>query len=139
MGESQLALLREMLDLLARYASSVRRTDLDTDREAWLKVKGALEVAAQCTVDLAIEIVSRRGLGVPQTYREAFEMLARAGVIGGELAGDLAGWAGFRNVLVHAYTVLDLDRLHAALSETAPLRAFHAIAAGEIAGNKTND
>jgi uncharacterized protein YutE (UPF0331/DUF86 family) len=34
-----------------------------------------------------------------------------------------------RNVLVHMYTSLDLDRIHAALGRTAPLRAFLAIAA----------
>ena len=138
MGESQLALLREMLDLLDRYASSVRRSELDTDRETWLKVRAALEVAAQCAVDLAVEIVTRRALGVPQTYREAFEMLARAGVIGGDLTSELAGWAGFRNVLVHAHTALDLNRVHAALSETRPLRTFVAVAAAELARDETN-
>jgi hypothetical protein len=33
---------------------------------------------------------------------------------------------------VHLYTKLDLDRVHAALGQTAPLRAFHAIAAREL-------
>jgi uncharacterized protein YutE (UPF0331/DUF86 family) len=132
-GEQHLALLKEMVDLLARYAVSVRREDLERDRETWLKVRGALEVASQCAIDLALRIVARRGLGVPQTYREAFSVLARTGIIDGVLAKDLEAWAGLRNVLVHIYTDLDLDRVVAALSQSAPLVAFHAIASREFA------
>ena len=133
MAEARLTLLLEMLELLARYAVGVKRAELDTDREAWLKVKAGLETATQCAIDLALELVSRRALGVPQTYRDAFAILARAGVIDAALAAELQKWAGLRNVLVHMYTTLDLDRVHAALFATAPLRAFHGIAAREMA------
>jgi uncharacterized protein YutE (UPF0331/DUF86 family) len=99
----------------------------------WLKVKAALELAAQCAVDLALEMVTRRGLGAPQSYREAFALLGRAGVLDAGLASDLESWAGLRNVLVHVYTALDLDRIHQALAQTAGLRSFHALAARETA------
>lgn len=133
MGESHLTLLHEMLALLDRYARTVDRSALDTDRETWLKVKAALEVATQCAIDLALALISRRGIGVPQTYRDAFQMLARAGVIDAALADELQQWAGMRNVLVHMYTSLDLDRVHAALSKTAALRTFHGIVASALA------
>lgn len=133
MSESRLALLREILDILDRYATTVKRADLEHDREVWLKVKAALEVAAQCAIDLALVLVAKRGIGVPQSYREVFVLLARAGVVDGELASNLEKWAGLRNVLIHVYTALDLDRIHGALSQTAPLRSFMAIAEHEIA------
>ncbi len=133
MGEAQLTLLLEMLALLERYAQTVPRQELDTNRETWLKVKAGLEVATQCAIDLALDLISRRGLGVPQSYRETFTVLARAGVIDAALATQLQGWAGMRNVLVHMYTTLDLDRVHAALSDTASLRTFHGIVARELA------
>ena len=132
MSEAHLGLLLEMLALIERYAGTVQRADLEHDRETWLKVRGALEVAAQCAIDLALAMISRRGLGIPQTYRDAFSLLARAGVLDAELATELEGWAGLRNVLAHVYTSLDLDRLHQALSETAPLRRLHAVAAREL-------
>ncbi|MBK9385273.1 MAG: DUF86 domain-containing protein [Planctomycetes bacterium] len=132
MAEHHLTLLLEMLGLLERYRRTISRADMDTDREAWLKVKAALEVSAQCAIDLAMELVARRRLGSPQTYRETFGMLARAGILEAGLARELEGWAGLRNVLVHLYTTLDLDRVHAALGETAALRSFHALAAREL-------
>jgi uncharacterized protein YutE (UPF0331/DUF86 family) len=132
-GEAHLALLLEMIQLLERYARTVKRGDLDADRETWLKVKASLEVAAQCAIDSALDLVSRRGLGAPQSYRESFAVLARAGLIDDALRLQLQAWAGLRNVLVHLYTSLDLDKVHAALQHTAPLRAFHAIVARELA------
>ena len=89
-------------------------------------------MAAQCTIDLALSVIARRGLGVPQSYREAFELLARANIIDAELATELQKWAGLRNVLVHVYTALDLERIHRALAQTGPLHTFQARIAGEL-------
>lgn len=133
MGEQHLDLLRELIDLIERYARTVDRGDLERDRECWVKVKGALETAGQCAIDVALQIVAARSLGAPQSYRAAFDALARAGLIDADLAAELAGWAGLRNVLAHLYTTIDLDRMHAALSETASLRAFHRAAAATLA------
>jgi uncharacterized protein YutE (UPF0331/DUF86 family) len=131
-AEAHLRLLIELIELLERYARDVGRADLERDRETWIKVKATLETAAQCAIDAALDLVARRALGPPQTYREAFTLLGRAGVLEPSLVTALQAWAGLRNVLVYLYTKLDLDRLHAALGQTAPLRAFHAIAAREL-------
>lgn len=132
MGEIHLDLLAELLDLIERYAVEVQREDLDHDRETWVKVKGALETAGQCAIDLGLRVISKRGLGTPASYRETFAALARAGLIDSALASELQGWAGLRNILAHVYTALDLDRVHAALSATASLRRFLAIAHQEL-------
>ena len=123
----------EMISMLERYAREVQRADLDADRETWLKVKAALEVAAQCAIDAALDLVARRGLGTPQTDRDAFAVLGHAGVIDAPLRDALQQWAGMRNELVRMYTSLDLDKVHQALAKTAPLRTFHAVVARELA------
>jgi uncharacterized protein YutE (UPF0331/DUF86 family) len=132
-GEQHLALLRELVELIERYRDTVDRAELEHDREAWVKVKGALETAGQCAIDLALQIVAEKALGPPDTYRAAFQSLTRAEVIDPDLARELEGWAGLRNVLAHMYTAIDLDRMHRALSKTASLRAFHRIAARTLA------
>lgn len=136
MGETHLSLLKEMLELLDGYAKSVSRKQLEEERETWLKVKAALELAAQCAIDIALWLVAERALGVPQTYREAFALCARAGIIEPALAADLENWAALRNLLVHVYTALDLDRVHGALSATEPLKKFHALAARLLAAQQ---
>ncbi len=133
MGEAQLDLLARLLDQLDAYATHIGRAELESDLDTWLKVTRALELVAQCCLDLAMELVAARGLGVPETYRDAFVRLAQAGVISSEASQTLQGWVGLRNVLAHVYAQLDLDRLHTALVEDRrPLREFGRIAAREL-------
>ena len=133
MGEAQLDLLERLLGRIDQYATTVSRQDLEVDLDAWLKVSRALELAAQCCLELAMEIVAKRGLGVPETYREAFTRLAQAGVITAEQSVAMQGWAGLRNILAHLYTGLDLDRVYEAMREDkSVLRDFGRIAAREL-------
>ena len=134
MGEAQLDLLERLLARIEDYATTVTRLELETDLDTWLKVTRALELAAQCCIDLAMEMVARRGLGLPESNRDAFIRLAHAGLLTSEQADALGGWAGLRNVLAHLYGSIDLDRLHSALREDKTvLRELGRIAARELA------
>ncbi|GMV18246.1 MAG: DUF86 domain-containing protein [Polyangiaceae bacterium] len=133
MGETQLELLERLLARLEQYAEHVTRAELESDLDTWLKVTRALELVAQCCVDLAMELVAKRGLGIPETYRDAFVRLAQDGLLTAEQSVALQGWAGLRNVLAHLYTSIDLDRLHAAMIEDKEvLRALGRLAAREL-------
>ena len=132
MGESQLELLERLLGRLYQYGQEVTRAQLEADLDTWLKVSRALELAAQCCLDLAMEIVAKRGLGVPETYRDAFVRLAQAGLITPSQSLALQGWMGLRNVLAHMYTTVDLDQVFAAMTENkVTLREFGRLAAAE--------
>lgn len=76
MSEAHLQLLLRLLPLLEQYAAEVTPTQIGADLEVWLKVRGGLETAAQCAIDLALAMVSRRGLGPADSYRRAFALLA---------------------------------------------------------------
>ena len=133
MGEAQLDLLERMLVQLEKYAHSVSRDQLESDVDTWLMVSRALEIVAQCCVDLAIELVAKRKLGTPETYRDAFARLAQDGLLTPEQSKVLQAWAGLRNVLAHLYTSIDLDRLYLAMTEDKQVvREFGRIAAGEL-------
>lgn len=73
-----------------------------------------LWLAVQLVIDLGTALCVRLGLGVPESYRDAFERLARGGHLEPGLADRLARAAGFRNVVAHAYEGLDMARVHAA-------------------------
>ncbi len=103
MGETQLDLLGRLLARLDRYAAEVTRPQLELDLDTWLKVSRALELVAQCCVDLAMELVAKRGLGLTETYREAFVRLAQDGLLAPEQSMVLQGWAGLRNVLARIH------------------------------------
>ena len=80
-----------------------------------------------------MEIVAKRSLGVPETYRDAFVRLAQAGLITPSQSLSLQGWMGLRNVLAHMYTTVDLDQVFAAMTENkSTLREFGRLAAAEL-------
>lgn len=120
-------LIQVLLDAISdlrRYQGSVSSQQLAKDRDAQHMVLHAMYIAVQATVDLAMHVAADRGLPQSSTYRAVFGQLADAGVIDAPLAARLEGWAGFRNVLAHFDSVVDYDRVHAALGEVSDLEDF---------------
>jgi len=81
--------------------------------------------AVQLIIDTAISVCLHFRLGTPPTYGDAFRRLAEEDLLNRELAERLARAAGFRNVVVHGYEKLDLERIYRAAQDgPADLRAF---------------
>lgn len=62
----------------------------------------------ELALDLANILVRERALGVPQSSRDSFRLIADAGLVEAELATRLQRMIGFRNIAVHQYQVLDV-------------------------------
>lgn len=88
------------------YAAAGERFAADYTRQD-AAVLNALR-ACELAIDLANHLVRARQLGVPQTSRESFDLLARADLLPPDLAGRLAQMVSFRNLAVHRYTGLDV-------------------------------
>lgn len=67
-----------------------------------------LQLAVQAALDAASHIVSDERLGEPESNRQLFELLERAGWLSSPLAATMRNMAGFRNVVVHGYETVDL-------------------------------
>lgn len=67
-----------------------------------------LERSCQAAIDIAMHIVAKDHLGIPQGSADAFTLLARKGLIEGGLAKRLRGMVGFRNIAVHEYQGLEI-------------------------------
>ncbi|MGQ0654087.1 MAG: type VII toxin-antitoxin system HepT family RNase toxin [Betaproteobacteria bacterium] len=78
-------------------------TDLREERFA----AHTLQIAVQAALDVASHIVSDERLGEPDTNRQLFDLLARAGWMPPALTVTMYRMAGFRNVVVHGYQALD--------------------------------
>jgi uncharacterized protein YutE (UPF0331/DUF86 family) len=62
-----------------------------------------LQRAIQACIDLANVTIAREGLGLPNTYKQSFEILNKHLVITEELCQKLCSMVGFRNISVHDY------------------------------------
>jgi uncharacterized protein YutE (UPF0331/DUF86 family) len=97
-------LSRRLRRIEAKRPPSVKALAADEDLQDILARN--LEVAIQTCADIAFHLCGAHG-GVPTTAGEAFEGLAKRGLIERRLAERLQRAVGFRNVLVHEYTEVD--------------------------------
>jgi uncharacterized protein YutE (UPF0331/DUF86 family)/predicted nucleotidyltransferase len=79
-------------------------TDCSRQDAAILNIQRACEAA----LDMGQHLIRRERLGVPQSARDVFALLAQGGWIAPELAERLKHMVGFRNIAVHDYQTLQL-------------------------------
>ncbi|MFH0068425.1 DUF86 domain-containing protein [Peribacillus sp. NPDC056705] len=70
-----------------------------------------IQRACEASIDLAMHIVAERKLGLPQTSRDAFDMLHEALIIDENAVKRLKAMVGFRNIAVHDYQTVNIDIL----------------------------
>jgi uncharacterized protein YutE (UPF0331/DUF86 family) len=81
-------------------------------------------VAAEALFDTGAHILSAEFRETVDEYREIPGRLVGRGVIAAATGDRLKGLAGFRNVLVHDYAEVDLDRVLAGLDRLSDFDAF---------------
>ncbi len=79
-------------------------TDFTRQDAAILNIQRACEAA----LDMGQHLIRRERLGVPQSARDVFTLLAQGGWVAPLLADNLKRMVGFRNIAVHDYQALQL-------------------------------
>jgi uncharacterized protein YutE (UPF0331/DUF86 family) len=116
--------LRRHLDHLSDVAPRVpNRFALERDLSLRNDVLFSLLMVAQLVIDIAGELSALRGDRF-EDYTEAVRNLARDPRFPAELVTELERIPGFRNVVIHEYVALDLDRVVEALGRLEPIRQF---------------
>ncbi|MBL8496608.1 DUF86 domain-containing protein [Nitrosomonas sp. JL21] len=67
-----------------------------------------IQRACEAALDMGQHLIRRERLGIPQSARDVFALLAQAGWIDAALADKLKRMVGFRNIAVHEYQALQL-------------------------------
>jgi uncharacterized protein YutE (UPF0331/DUF86 family) len=97
---------------------------LENDQRLRWAIERGLQVAAEALFDAGAHILAAEFHDAVDEYRHIPPRLVARGVLSSATASRLKGLAGFRNVLVHEYAEIDLERVHAALERLADLDAF---------------
>ena len=71
-----------------------------------------IQMAIQNCVDIAAHIISEEGLGVPGSTNEMFYLLEENGYLSNELTEKMVMAIGFRNLMVHEYGKIEIDRVY---------------------------
>lgn len=123
----RLAELHRYLDHLTSIRSRVQgREALERDLSLRNDVLFSLLTLCQLVIDIAGELSARRGERF-EDYTEAVRNLARDPKFPPDLVQALERLPGFRNVLIHEYVALDMDRVIEALGDLEPIARFASI------------
>ena len=116
---------------LARIEEETRCDDPSWEKDQTRQDAIVLNLLRACeaSIDLAMHIVRIRRLGIPQTSRDAFDLLYRAGILPDDLRDRLEAMVGFRNIVVHDDPSMSLPILRSILdSHLDDFRAWTAVA-----------
>jgi uncharacterized protein YutE (UPF0331/DUF86 family) len=120
----RLAELRRHLDHLQVLRPRVSdREALERDLSLHNDVLFSLLTVCQLIIDIAGELSARRGQRF-EDYTEAIRNLAADERFPASLVRDLERLPGFRNVLIHEYVALDMQRVVDALDNLEPVEQF---------------
>jgi uncharacterized protein YutE (UPF0331/DUF86 family) len=120
----RLAELRRHLDHLRTIRVRVGgREALERDLSLHNDVLFSLLTVCQLVSDVAGGLSARRGEAF-EDYTQAVRNLARDARFPPDLVRELERLPGFRNVIIHEYVALDMDRVVAVLAGLDPVERF---------------
>ncbi|SBS35858.1 hypothetical protein MAQ5080_03295 [Marinomonas aquimarina] len=93
--------IREVYDLA--------KEQFDTDYTSQDSIILNLQRACEASIDAVNILNKQHNTGIPQSSRDSFELLKKAGLISSPLALNLQKMVGLRNVAVHDYQTLNLE------------------------------
>ncbi|HBR28238.1 MAG TPA: DUF86 domain-containing protein [Firmicutes bacterium] len=116
MSVVDIGLILEKLKELDRYLKQLERykgitaaeLEIDLDK-SWIVERG-LHLSIQILLDIGNHILAAEGITV-ERYADIFMGLAELQVFPLLFAEKIRGMAGFRNILVHEYARIDLNKL----------------------------
>lgn len=103
-----LSRIREVYSSEADFRSNLTKQD---------SVIFNLQRACFACIDICNHIIRQKGLGIPQSSRNSFELVAQAGVMSDDLSERLKRMVGLRNIAVHDYQKLNLDIVIAVITK----------------------
>lgn len=108
--------LDERAELLRSW-QSISRDDFLTDPKTNRAVLRVLQEAIEGCLSVANHLVSAMAYGQPETYADAFRLLADHGVLDETFEVELERMVGFRNRIIHRYWEIDWNEVYQVFTE----------------------
>jgi uncharacterized protein YutE (UPF0331/DUF86 family) len=105
--------LQDLAAMVAHLRSyhQLTQTELEANTTHLLALQHALQRAIQNLLDVAMHVLASQGINDWEDYRGAIIKLGDIGIMPAPFAGRISGMAHVRNILVHAYTEMEMDIL----------------------------
>ncbi len=115
---------------IERYLSDLQEIDIGSrkdleEKEAYYAVSMIVFAVMNRVVDIGNEVISgSEKMPMPDTYKEAFEVLAHNQIISRGLATEMIRLMKYRNIIAHEYYQLSVDELFALKNDIPKAEKF---------------
>lgn len=115
--EDRIVQIGQKLDTLGKYLAIIGRKvpvtadQLVVDDDLRGVLERNLQLACEVVLDVANQLIAEFRFRTPEEYKESIRILGEAGVLDASFANEFADMAGFRNILVHDYLVIDYEKV----------------------------
>ena len=101
------ASIERCVQQIQRYYSGSQNFTEDYLRQD--AISANIQRIADLCIDSANYVIKKKKLGLPKNSADSFVLLNAAGLISHDMLQSLRAMVGFRNVIVHQYTELDIN------------------------------
>jgi len=116
--------LEENLRVLTSFKKKYSLEDVKTDKVDEWGLRYGLFESIQIIIDLACSYVSENNLGMPENYSDCITFLISNKYLDKNLGKRLTKMVGLRNLLVHEYGIIDVQKLYEYLDHLQDIRDF---------------
>ena len=117
--------IEEKLDDLVRYHGELvedlpSKSEFVDGRLVRRGIEKTIELIADTIIDIALLIISGKGLEKPEDSRDAIALLEKVKILPKDVAARIMDLISFRNLLVHRYTKIDENLEFSTIKEEHP-------------------
>jgi len=107
--------LEQNILLLAHIKEELTLEDIIKNKRYEWEIRYGLFESIQIVIDIACKVTAKYNLGHPKSYKECIELLCTFKYIDETLSHKLLAMIGLRNLLIHEYATIDIQKLYAYL------------------------
>ncbi len=130
MKSDKLKRLEENLIILTSIRDNFSLDDIKNDKVDEWGLRYGLFESIQIIIDLACSIVSEKNLGIPKNYSDCISLLNKNNYLDKGLSSRILSMIGLRNLLVHEYGIIDVEKLYEYLDHLQDIKDFAAAVSG---------
>ena len=119
----KLTAMKRYLDFLISHAN-ISVEELKDNYELRSAIERNFQLLIESTLDIGEIIISAEGYEKPEDYKSVILILGKHNILHKNFAKDFALIAGFRNILVHQYEDVDIEKLHVFLKKLDDFNDF---------------
>ncbi|HQL05338.1 MAG TPA: DUF86 domain-containing protein [Treponemataceae bacterium] len=116
--------LEENLIVLQNIYAQHNLEKIKTDTAVQWSIRYGIMESVQIVIDISCALCSKNNLGSPKSYADCIKKLSQFSYLNQNTASSLVKLAGLRNILVHEYVEIDIERMYENLSDLGIFKQF---------------